>query len=430
VAKLHRAQAALQEVIQGRHVGNWELTEPLGRGGQGTTWRAIWQKENQSLTHVAVAGGRLNRGVIKLMLPPAPDEVPIPPARFDAWLDSEAKGFLFEAMVLSKIDSEYIPGVFEAAMQKTNAGWDVPWFATELISGRSLAEQLGTAGPMDQNQLLDLAHDILSALAAIHHAGLVHLDLKPDNVMLEPGKARLIDFGLVTRANEKGRLGGTPGFFTPEQLDDVIEERDFAPAADIFKLGVTLSIAAGVRLPDLWATDPYGEDETVRRAMQRGAHLTGVKPAVREVIAPMLAFDPRQRPTAAAALQQVRDLLPAGSAKGSGKAAGTAKAAPIPQPAQQSARAAAGAKPPQAAPPRPPQAAPAAPAAPAAGKGQANVGAKVVVVDRLGLDWAGVVVDLDSKRPGNILVRHESTRGNENVRSYPLNQVVRGTPIA
>lgn len=426
MAGLHPAQAALQEVIQSRRAGKWELTEPLGRGGQGTTWRAIWQKEHQSFTQVAVAGGRLNRGVIKLMLPPAPDEVPIPPARFEAWLDSEARGFLVEATVLSKIDSPYIPGVFEAARQRTVAGWDVPWFAAELISGRSLAEQLGTQGPMDQNQLLDLAHDILSALAAIHHGGLVHLDLKPDNVMLEPGKARLIDFGLVTRANEKGRLGGTPGFLTPEQLDEVIEEKDFAPAADLFKLGVTLAIAAGVRLPDLWGTDPFGEADTVRRAMQKGARLFGVKSSVREVIAPMLAFDPRERPTAAVALEQVRVLLPVGSAKASGNVGVGAEPVPVPRPAQQSARAvAAGFKlPPLAVRPATP-----ASAAVTAGSEQANVGAKVVVIDRLGLDWTVVVVGLDTKRPGNVLVRHESTRGSENVRSYPLNQVIRGTPL-
>lgn len=419
MVEVHPAQAALQEVIRSRRVGSWELTEPLGRGGQGTTWRAIWQKDNQSFTQVAVAGGRLNRGVIKLMLPPAPDEVPIPPARFDAWLRHQAHGFLTEAIVLSKIDSEYIPGVFEAAMQSTQAGWDVPWFATELISGRSLAEHLGTQGPMDQNQLLDLAHDILSALAAIHHVGLVHLDLKPDNVMLEPGKARLIDFGLVTKANETGLLGGTSGFFTPEQLDEVVEEKDFAPAADIFKLGVTLAIATGVNLGDLWGVNPRSEDADLRRAMEKGARLTGVKPAVREVIAPMLAFDPNQRPTAAKALEQVRDLLPPGSAKASGRA-GSARPGSIPQPAQQSARAAAAGQKPavQAAEPV---------ARPI--KGRANVGAKIVVVDRLGLDWTGVVVGLDEKRVGNILVRHDSTRGSANIRSYPLNQVIRGDPI-
>lgn len=418
MAKLHPAQAALHEVIQSRRVGDWELTEPLGRGGQGTTWRAIWQKENQSFTQVAVAGGHLNRGVVKLMLPPTPAQVPIPAARFDKWLKQQAQEFLTEAIVLSKIESEYIPGVFQAAMRSTKAGWDVPWFACELISGRSLGEHLGTQGPMDQNQLLDLAHDILSALAAIHHVGLVHLDLKPDNVMLEPGKALLIDFGLVSKANEMGIFGGTPGFFAPEQLDEIIEERDFAPAADIFKLGVTLAIAAGVNLGDLWGVDPRSGNEDLRRAMKAGARLTGLKPTVNEVIAPMLAFDPNKRPTAAKSLEKVRDLLPAGSAKASGRA-GSAQPTPIPQPAQRAARAAGRNPPARAAQP-----------SPKPNKGQANVGAKIVVVDRLGLDWTGVVMGLDQRRPGNILVRHDSIRGSENVRSYPLDQVVRGAPLA
>ncbi|AKV87170.1 hypothetical protein AKG07_13690 [Microbacterium sp. CGR1] len=325
-------------------------------------------------------------------------------------------------MALSKVDSPYIPGVFEAATQQTRAGWDVPWFATELISGRSLAEQVGSVGPMDQNQLLDLAHDILSAVTAIHHVGLVHLDLKPDNVMLEPGRARLIDFGLVTKANQKGRLGGTPGFFAPEQLDDVIEERDFAPAADIFKLGVTLAIAAGVRLPDIWGTDPFGEDQAVRRAMVKGPRLSPLSAVLREVIAPMLAFEPHQRPAAGAALEQVRDLFPAGSSKGSGRGQAAGAGKPPSQnpsrPAEQPARAGAGGRDP-------------APAAPGVGAaaGNANVGARVVIVDRLGLDWTGVVVGVDTTRPGNILIKHESTRGAQNVRSYPVSQVVRGTPL-
>lgn len=284
----------------------------------------------------------------------------------------------------------------------------MPWFATELISGRSLAEHVGTVGPMDQNQLLDLAHDVLTALAAIHQVGLVHLDLKPDNVMLEPGKARLIDFGLVSAASQVGRMGGTPGFFTPEQLDGVLEEKDFAPSADIFKLGITLAIAAGARLPDLWGTDPYGPPADVRQGMQRGPQLSALKPQVQDVVRPMLAYESSARPTAAAALHQVRALLPAGNSKSSGEAA-------VEVPAQ--GRAA------------PVRAKAPAPVAGAADVGTANVGAKVVVVDRLGLDWSGSVVGLDTKRPGNILIRHDSTRGADNVRSYPLTQVVRGAPL-
>ncbi len=415
MAALHVGKASLQEVIRGRQVGQWELTEPLGRGGQGTTWRAIWKKDGQSFTRVAVAGGQLERAVVKLMLPPAPEEVPIPTQRFDEWLEREANEFLNEAMALSKIDSPYIPKVYQAARQSTQAGWEVPWFATELISGRSLGEQVGSQGPLDQNQLLDLAHDILAALSAIHGVGLVHLDLKPDNVMLEPGKARLIDFGLVSRANVRGRFGGTPGFFAPEQLDGVIEERDFAPAADIFKLGVTLAIAAGVRLRDLWAVDPYGDDDVVRRAMKERPRLGELEPAVRQVIEPMLEFSPERRPSSDASLQLVRSLLPVGNAKGNRQDAVTpARGAAPPQARVVPARASPAAATPAAKPVR----------------GQANVGAKVVVVDRLGLDWTGIVAGLDEKRPGHILIRHEATRGNDNVRSYPLSQVVRGKPLA
>ncbi|MEL0625435.1 protein kinase [Salinibacterium amurskyense] len=412
---LHPAQAALQEVVRARRVGAWELTEPLGRGLQGTTWRAILKQQDQSFTRVAVDGGKLHRVVIKLMLPPAPDQVPIPAARFDEWLDREAKTFLVEARVLSQLDNPYIPGVIEFAKQRTKAGWDVPWFATELISGRSLAEHVGTVGPMDQNQVLDLAHDLLAALAAIHHVGLVHLDLKPDNVMLEPGKARLIDFGLVSKANQVGRMGGTPGFFSPEQLDEIIEERDFHPAADVFKLGLTLAIAAGTRLHDIWGTDPYGDDDTVRRAMQAGPRLLALKPPVRELVMSMLAFDGTRRPTATAALAHVRDLLPAGSSKASSARRLDTASQAGPPPAARSVRVAS-----------------ALPSGTPASRisGHANVGAKVVVVDRLGLDWTGTVVGSDSRRPGNVLVRHDSTRGNDDVRSYPLAQVVRGTPIS
>jgi serine/threonine protein kinase len=418
VPKRHSSQLAVEEVVKSRLVGNWELTEPLGRGGQGTTWRAIWREKGASLTKVGIVGGSVRRSVVKLMLPAAPEDVPIPSGRFDSWLEAEAAEFLREAMVLSKLDNPFIPAVFQAQRQKTKAGWSVPWFATELINGRSLAQQIGSQGPMDQNQLLDLAHDILSALEAIHAADLVHLDLKPDNVMLEPGKALLIDFGLVSKANRKGRFGGTSGFFSPEQLDEVIEEQDFAPATDIFKLGVTLAIAAGVRLADLWGVNPASDNETLRRAISRGPALGKLGPVAKDLILPMLSFDPSKRPSAELALKRVRKELPEGNAKSAGPASVAAIPGPsVAQPARDKGE-------------RPvvkrrnlvPRAAP----GPADG---ANVGAKVVVVDRLGLDWAGIVVGLDSRKPGNVLIKHDSARGKTNVQSYPLQQVVRGRPV-
>ncbi len=419
----HPAQESLREVIRSGQAGNWKLTENLGRGGQGTTFRAVWTKEAASLTRIALGGEHQQRSVVKLMIPPDPTDYPIPSAKFEQLLDHLVNEFIAECMVLDSLDNPYIPDFYQAGRQSAKAGWAVPWFAVELIEGRSLASQRKIAGPLDQNQLLELAHDMLSALSALHAAGLVHLDLKPDNVMLEPGKSRLIDFGLATQANRvQPGISGTPGFFTPEQLDQVVEERDFAPEVDLFKLGVTLAWASGIDLPDLWQADPFGPPPTLLAAMKRGAHLGALKPAVRQVIAPLLSFEPARRGSAAAALEQVRALLPPGSSRSSAKETGEGT-----KPASQSPGR------PQPASPKPPRPRPAATPRsepqPQVGGRAANVGARVVVVDRLGLDWAGVVVGADPKRPGNILVRHESTRGNENVRSYPLEQVVRGAPL-
>lgn len=421
---LHPAQESLREVIRSGQVGNWKLTENLGRGGQGTTFRAIWSKETSSLTQVALGGHQQHRSVVKLMIPPDPSDYPVPTARFDDFLEHLVGAFVEECMVLDSIRNPYIPDFFQASRQDANAGWPVPWFAVELIEGRSLSAQRKLSGPLDQNQLLELAHDLLSALDALHSAGLIHLDLKPDNVMLEPGKSRLIDFGLATQAYRvQPGISGTPGYFAPEQLDDIVEERDFAPEVDLFKLGVTLAWAAGIDLPDLWGVDPFKDQSALHRSIRNGANLSSLKPAVRHVVAPLLSFDPTRRPTAGAALEQVKDALPTGSSRASTKA----RSVSPPRPQRTSLTPAA--KAPAAASNKAPTPARPVTPAPTPTKGEANVGAKVVVVDRLGLDWAGVVVGSDPKRPGNVLVRHESTRGNENVRSYPLNQVARGAPL-
>ena len=149
--------------------------------------------------------------------------------------------------------------------------------------------------------------------------------------------------------------------------------------------------------------------------MKKGAQLGDMNETLRSLIAPMLAFDPGARPIAGKTLEQVRNLLPEGSARASSKSGG-ARRQQAPPPGKENERL------------RPAAKTPVGHDSPRA-KGKANVGARIVVVDRLGLDWTGVIVGLDEKRVGHILVRHESTRGNENIRSYPLSQVVRGKPI-
>ncbi len=314
----HKSQAALREVIRNQRVGNWKLTENLGRGGQGTTFRAIWDAKDSSLTQVALGGHSQRRAVVKLMIPPNPEDVQVPASQFNNYLERSVVEFIKECRVLSEIENPYIPAVLGASREPTKAGWAVPWFAVELVEGRSLAEELHRSGALSRNRVLDLAHDVLTALAAIHTAKLVHLDIKPANIMLEPGKAQLIDFGLADKAHvNQGGISGTLGFFAPEQLDNVIESRDFAPQVDIFALGVTLALAAGVGQKSLWGVDLESDRSTLRAAMKRGANLSEIDTDLQRLIEPMLAFEPRSRPDASRLLKTVAQLIPHGNTRAS-----------------------------------------------------------------------------------------------------------------
>jgi len=94
--KPHSSQKALQEVIRSQRVGDWKLTENIGRGGQGTTFRALWSKENKSLTQIALGVETQHRAVVKLMIPPSPTDFPIPRAVFPQFLETQVKHFVQE----------------------------------------------------------------------------------------------------------------------------------------------------------------------------------------------------------------------------------------------------------------------------------------------------------------------------------------------
>ncbi len=137
--------------------------------------------------------------------------------------------------------------------------------------------------------------------------------------------------------------------------------------------------------------------------MRSGPKLDGLAPGLEELLRTLLAFDPERRGTACSILKHVEAL--------------------------QAAAPAAGPPAPKVAPAPPPRKRAATPAPQPADGNAANVGAQVEVVDQLGLNWTGVVVNLDPKKPNHILVRHESVRGAANIRSYPVSKVVKGKPL-
>jgi Protein kinase domain/FG-GAP repeat len=189
------------------------------------------------------------------------------------WLD--------EARNLARIRHPHVLTVYGADVLDGRAGiW------TELISGRTLEQELESTGPFSEAETVRVGRDIASALVAVHAAGLVHGDIKTANIMLENGDAPrrsvLVDFGtadkMVADDEIPAYLMGTPLTMAPEVLDG----QPATGASDVYGLGATLFRVLTGRYPI--------EAETIDDLRQ--AHASGKRASVRSLapqVSPRLA---------------------------------------------------------------------------------------------------------------------------------------------
>ncbi|MBX3467018.1 MAG: protein kinase [Planctomycetes bacterium] len=272
--------AALQEDLTGR----FELGPALGQGGFGAVHRARDR-----------VGGR--EVALKLLLEPKP-----------AALDR----FLREAALAAALDH---PGVVKVHAVGRYAGR--PCIVYELIEGgRSLADAART---LDARGRAALVRDAARAVGHAHALGVVHRDLKPDNVLVDPaGRPRVADFGLALfegadRLTRTGALVGTPTHMAPEQLAGGDAAR--APTVDVWSLGVVLYDVLTGRLPfeapNLMAL--AGQIEAARVTPPRAIDPT-IPRALEAVCLRALQRDPARRYPDAAALADALDAALAGGA--------------------------------------------------------------------------------------------------------------------
>ncbi|MFE3252547.1 PQQ-binding-like beta-propeller repeat protein [Streptomyces sp. NPDC059209] len=187
-----------------------------------------------------------------------------------------------------------VTGVFTAAVVDADPEGSPAWLATEYVPGPSLQDAVARHGVWHEQAVRGLGAALAEALAAVHAADLVHRDLKPSNVLLAPDGPRVIDFGISAAAGdtaltETGTVIGTPGFIPPEQLR---HERS-GPAGDVFALGAVLAYAAA-------GVGPFGGGASHAvnyRVVHQDPDLTGLPPALADVVARCLAKDPGERPT-------------------------------------------------------------------------------------------------------------------------------------
>ncbi|MEU4152940.1 serine/threonine-protein kinase [Streptomyces sp. NPDC026659] len=183
-----------------------------------------------------------------------------------------------------------------------------PWLATAYAPGPTLNQHLAGHGPLADGTLYAFATGTAQALTAIHQAGVVHRDVKPQNVILTPAGPRVLDFGIArasdgTSVTRTGVMTGTPGWISPEYY----RSSTAGPEGDMFAWGALVAYAATGRLP--FGTG--APDAVAFRVMSGDPDLVGVPERLREILERALAKDPSERLTAAEAGEACSRLLAA-----------------------------------------------------------------------------------------------------------------------
>ena len=294
-------------------LGKYKVERLLGQGGMGSVW----------LGRHVITGRQVAIKVLD-----------------DRFLGTPAvvERFGREARSASAVQHEGIVEVLD--LDTTEEG--VPFLVMEFLEGESLAGRIERKGKLDEAELIDLGTQLCDALHAAHEAGVIHRDLKPDNIFVVPrgrrgDRAKILDFGISSKLNEAAKLTmtgsilGTPHYMSPEQAagDGAIDRR-----ADLYALGVVLYECAVGDVP----FDAPNYNRLLRivlegkpvRPIERGARIS---PAVEEVILRAMALSPARRPASASALKD--ELVRAEGAGASANVssdlgAGAAKAAEPP----------------------------------------------------------------------------------------------------
>jgi serine/threonine protein kinase len=255
-------------------VGNYEVVEKIAEGGMGSVYKGRHQTTGKI---VAIK-------TIKL-----PDSVP----------DRETLLRRFEQEFRATLSLEH-PNIVRAL----DFGWEegAPYLVLEFIDGQTLGERIDREGRLTEDQAIAIVIQIAEALERVHEQGLVHRDVKPDNILIGPdGKAKLTDLGLVkdleTQSNltRAGDLLGTPHFMAPEQFRD---PKSADRRSDVYSLGATLYMAvtgeppfAGCTAVDAWMKQVQGELPSARR------RVPGLSARIDRAIQRAMSAKPDGRPT-------------------------------------------------------------------------------------------------------------------------------------
>jgi len=275
---------------------HYELSELLGRGGMGDV---VLARDKEIGRDVAIK---------QLRKEASPDDV----ARF-----------LREARIQARLEHPAILPVHQIGQDENGQ----PYFTMKRLTGTTFSEQLEATPPPPRQRMLRLFSEACSAVEFAHSRGVVHRDLKPQNIMVgDFGEVYVLDWGLARIEGERekaqeigadvesldgmtqaGAMLGTPGFMAPEQIEDASKA---GTPADVYSLGAIL-FEVLTREPlhprgrGAIASTLKGVDET---ASQRAPH-ANVPPELDELCRDCLNSDPMARPTVTELAERLEGYL-------------------------------------------------------------------------------------------------------------------------
>jgi len=195
----------------GKVLGGCRIEHKLGQGGMATVYRG---------THLG-----LNKVLAVKVLPPSSAHNP-----------DFTDRFLREARAAAKIEHANIVQVYNVGCEQ---GYH--FILMQFVSGRTLTEVLAEFGMLPADRAQDIVVEAAKGLAVAHQHGIVHRDVKPDNILVtDDGKIKLSDFGLAQevknpKGNKADMIAGTPYYMPPEQW----EGKTIDSRSDIYSLGIT-----------------------------------------------------------------------------------------------------------------------------------------------------------------------------------------------
>jgi eukaryotic-like serine/threonine-protein kinase len=267
----------VQSVQQGdpRRVGPYRVVGRLGSGGMGTVYAAL-----------SAAGERM---AVKVVHPAQAAD------------DEFRARFRREVQLSQRVTGPCLVQVLDADLDAP-----APWLATAFIPGPTLDQYVAASGPLAGARLYALAAGTAAALSSVHEAGVVHRDMKPQNVILAPSGPMVLDFGIAhaldgTSVTRTGVMTGTPGWISPEHY----RTGTVGPEGDVFAWGALVAYAATGRLP-------FGSgaaDAVAFRILSAEPDLDGMHSDLRQLAEKALSKEPAGRPTASELAEVCGELL-------------------------------------------------------------------------------------------------------------------------